>query len=109
MPIDTLKIRTLNDNFRRTFSGGRVHVTSGVASLPEQDVQEILHKVRTYDEFNSNNDPNGEHDFGSVKVAGNTIFWKIDYYDQNLQYGSENPAEPTLTTRDMTIMLSSEY
>jgi hypothetical protein len=29
----------------------------------------------------TNNDPYGEHDFGSFELAGEKFFWKIDYYD----------------------------
>jgi len=31
------------------------------------------------------------------------------YYDKELQYGSENPADPAVTTRILTLMLASEY
>ena len=36
--------------------------------------------VRDYTDFNEDNDLYGEHDFGSLKIAGQKIFWKIDYY-----------------------------
>jgi Protein of unknown function (DUF3768) len=51
----------------------------------------------------------GEHDFGSFTLAGRKFFWKIDYYDKELRYGSENPADPAATTRVLTLMLASEY
>jgi hypothetical protein len=35
--------------------------------------------------------------------------WKIDYYDRNFECRSLDPADPRLTRRVMTIMLSSEY
>lgn len=55
------------------------------------------------------NDPHHEHDFGSFHVASYHVFWKIDTYDERMEFGSEDPADPTKTTRVMTIMLASEY
>ena len=55
------------------------------------------------------NDPYNEHDFGSFDYKDEKIFWKIDYYDKNYQYLSEDPANPNLTNRVMTVMLASEY
>ena len=101
------KIRTLNDLARTTFVGCRVIVTQGVQSL--YDIASVLDKVRKYDAFSDDNDPYGEHDFGSFKHNGETIFWKMDYYDRTLKVGSEDPADPKVTTRVLTVMLSSEY
>ena len=60
------KVRDLNDAFRTTFRGGRVCMSSGIASLPDDLRTEILGMVRTFSEFNEGNDPYGEHDFGAV-------------------------------------------
>ena len=38
-----------------------------------------------------------------------TLFWKIDYHDERCEFGSEDPSDPTRTTRVLTLMLSSEY
>ncbi len=65
--------------------------------------------TRTFDEFTPDNDPYGEHDFGSVSVRGTKLFWKIDYYDLSLNFGSKDPADPAQTTRVLTIMLAEEY
>jgi hypothetical protein len=32
------------------------------------------------------------------------IYWKIDYYDRYLTFGSEDSADPDKTTRVLTIM-----
>ena len=44
----------------------------------------------------AHNDPYGEHDFGSFRYAGETIFWKFDYYDVDLQMHSPDPSDPTV-------------
>lgn len=103
------KVRELNDAFRTTFRGGRVCMTSGIASLPDDIRAEIFGKVRAFSEFTEDNDPHGEHDFGVVNIAGHKVFWKIDYYDAAMLYGSEDPSDPSRTTRVLTIMFSDEY
>jgi hypothetical protein len=47
--------------------------------------------VRGFDAFTEDNDPHGEHDFGSFCLAGERLFWKIDYYSKDLRSGSEDP------------------
>ena len=103
------RIRTLNDAFRRTFFGGRVMLTCGVAGLPDMVKAKALLLVASFDQFTEGNDPFGEHDFGSFELADRTFFWKIDYYDQRCEFGSEDPSNPERTTRVLTIMLASEY
>lgn len=105
----SVQIARLNDAFRTTFQGGKVAITKGVAALPETTRGRILAAVREFGAFTRDNDPHGEHDFGAVEVLGNRCFWKIDYYDRTLEFGSENPADPTVTTRALTVMLSDEY
>ena len=68
-----------------------------------------IRKVATFDDFTADNDPHGEHDFGSFDLAGDKFFWKIDYYDPTLEFGSDDPADPTKTTRVLTLMLAAEY
>jgi hypothetical protein len=84
-------------------------MTQGISHLPEQDKEDILTKVRTFNKFTPDNDPYGEHDFGAFDHKGEKIFWKIDYYDTTLTWGSEDPADPKQTRRVLTIMLASEY
>jgi hypothetical protein len=100
---------SLNDAFRRTFSGGRVTLTSGVDALPDLIKAQAQQLVRVFDYFNEDNDPHGEHDFGSFEIADHNFFWKIDYYDRDCVFGSEDPGDPARTTRVLTIMLASEY
>ena len=102
-------IRVLNDNFRCTFIGGQVVMTAGVSELPLDVKAKVLLMVKTFKDFGEDNDPHHEHDFGSFEVAGETFFWKVDYYDRDCRFGSEDPADPEKTTRVLTIMLAQEY
>ena len=102
-------VRQLNDAFRNSLIGGQVMLTGGVRSLRPQAISNILTAVRQFADFSADNDPFGEHDFGSFSHAGQKIFWKIDYYDLSLTYGSPDPADPLVTKRVLTIMLAAEY
>lgn len=102
-------IKTLNDNFRHTFTGGRVLLTAGIAAMSSEDKANIISLVQNFNDFTEDNDPYEEHDFGSFDYKGNKIFWKIDYYDEKMYGGSENPADPTKTTRILTIMLAEDW
>jgi hypothetical protein len=102
-------ICTLNDALRTTFKGGRVLVTQGVRALPLEVSAAVLSAVQAFDAFTPENDPYGEHDFGSFELQGARVMWKIDYYNLSLDGGSENPADPEVTTRVLTIMLAEEY
>ena len=104
-----MDVKTLNDKFRKTLLGGKVMLTRGVFSKGQKAINEILDSVKTFNNFNKNNDPYNEHDYGSFEYYGEKIMWKIDYYDRNLQYYSENPADITKTIRVMTVMLAEEY
>ncbi len=95
--------------FRRTFTGGRVMMTSGVNNLESEAKARLLTAVRTFDRFDKDNDPHGEHDFGSTDIDGTKFFWKIDYYDLAMSRGSVDPANAAATMRVLTIMRADEY
>jgi len=106
----TARIRELNDAFRMRFIGdGHMFMSDGVAALPPDQQFKILQRVHGFHAFTPNNDPHGEHDFGSFEYAGKTIFWKIDCYDRDLNYGSPDPSDENVTTRVLTVMLAEEY
>jgi hypothetical protein len=118
----TSKIAELNDRFRKAtgssdpagISLGKKLMTSGIRNLGLIATVEIAERVAAFDSFTGDNDPHGEHDFGSFDHDGNRIFWKIDYYDRSSfgtgrDMGSENPSDPAMTLRVLTIMLASEY
>lgn len=106
----TKKIADLNDLCRKAMGvTGRLVQTAGISALPLEDQSAIRQKVETFDTFTPDNDPHKERDFGAFEHNGERIFWKIDYYDTTLSYGSEDPSDPKQTVRVLTIMLSSEY
>ncbi len=37
-----------------------------------------------FDDFNADNDPHREQDFGSFELEGEKLFWKIDLYEREL-------------------------
>lgn len=104
------RIAALND-LARTAMGvaSRVIQTPGICALPQADQSTIREKVETFDAFEPGNDPYGERDFGAFEHNGERVFWKIDYYDRTVRYGSEDPSDPAQTTRVLTIMLATEY
>lgn len=65
-------------------------------------------KVRAQ-KFNGDDDPHSERDFGVFEHQAQKLFWKIDYYDPTLRFGSEDPTDLSKTHRVLTVLLASEY
>ncbi len=112
----TLLIRSLNDGFRLTpwrigseLARNELVLTRGVVDQGAAFIVRALSAVRDFTDFSEDNDPHGEHDFGTVEVDGQKLFWKIDYYDSTLTWGAEDPSDPTTCRRVLTIMLAEEY
>ncbi len=103
------KIKLKNDLLRTTFLpfAGRVVLTQGVYTHPKK--QEVITAVREFKDFTPDNDPHGEHDFGSFKIDGEEFFFKIDYFsDHTFEYGAD-PYDEQPVVRVLTILLASEY
>ncbi len=99
--------------------------TVGFRSLPEADQSSVRELIETFDAFDEDNDPQGERDFGTIYQLGDgrwtterprlcedereRVFWKLDYYDRAMRFASEYAADPAVTRRVLTIMLSDEY
>ena len=104
-----------NDAFRTgaphspILHGERVH-TRGIEALGLECVLDLWSRVRAYATFAEENDPYGEHDFGTIDhpVAGK-VFWKIDYFNVDYSMGSEDPADPDKTRRVLTVLLAEEW
>jgi hypothetical protein len=99
----------LNDQFRTTGIGGRMLATAGIAALGDQRQSAILAAVASFADFTADNDPHGEHDCACLEIEGHRIIWKIDYYDPAYRCHSDDPANPAITRRVLTIMLAEEY
>lgn len=102
-------IRALNDQLRTKLTGGAAVMTPGVAALGAEAVNRAIKAISIFDEFCEENDPHQEHDFGAIDIEGQKVFFKIDYYSPDLNSGSEDPSDPSVTRRVMTVMLASEY
>lgn len=103
------KTQQLNDKLRKSFSGGKVLITRGVADLDIEEQLQIIRLVQNFNQFTPDNDPYGEHDFGAIEFQGNVYFWKVDYYDLDYQYLSPDPSDSSVTNRVLTIMNAGEY
>ena len=84
-------------------------LTAGVAPLLPAEITAIKRAVASFDAFDTDNDPHGEHDCAILTVGAERVLWKIDAYDRSLRFASPDPADPAVTTRVLTIMLAEEY
>ena len=109
MPVNTDRIRALNDDLRRNLIGGGAVMTTGVAALGPDLVERAVMTLAAFDDFHHGNDPHEEHDFGVFDVEGHRLFFKIEYYDKSLTFHSPDPADPSVTERVITLMLAEEY
>jgi Protein of unknown function (DUF3768) len=120
------RIARLNDLARQAMGiACTVVATAGFRSLSDADQSRVRELIETFDAFTEDNDPHGERDLGCVYQLGDErwtterprvredereqVFWKLDYYDRELQFASEDAANPAITRRVLTIMLADEY
>lgn len=111
--VDKTAIAERNDKFRvnvinsPSSTKGKCVLTASIAAQNPLEIAHILHVVKNFDDFNEDNDPYKEHDFGKITISGVDMFWKIDYFkDENLTEGTD---DPLTSYQVMTIMLASEY
>lgn len=122
----TVRIARLNDLARSAIGVACTAVaTVGFRSLPVADQSCVRELIETFDAFDEDNDPHGERDFGTIYQLEDgrwtterprlsddereRVFWKIDSYNLDLRFASEDAADPAITRRVLTIMLSDEY
>ena len=101
--IKQTNISHKNDLLRTTMFNflGRIVLTDTVANSCDREL--IISAVRNFNNFNPENDPYGEHDFGKIRVNNQYYFFKIDYYDSTYTFFQEDGH------RVLTIMAAWEY
>ena len=114
----TRKVADLNDQLRKDmFTGNmlkkhnlknKIVLTPGIAGLNLIDKEKVFASVKYYGNFNKNNNPWGEKDFGNFNFKKETFNWKIDYYDNDMKYHSPDKTDPDKTIRVLTIMKAEE-
>lgn len=115
MTDQTRRIAILNDRCRQGFDRtARIVITAaclaalaGEGGMAGQILAqaEVMAAIRRY-VFKP--EDGSERARGDLVVAGHPVRFTIDYYDLSLEWGSEDPADPLVTTRVMTIMLPSD-
>ena len=98
-----------NDAFRRNPTLGTVVITARVKVMGRHAVEALMALVKNYADFDAVDDPYGEHDFGSITFRGSRFFWKIDYFDERLEFGSEASWDTTKCRRVLTLMHAEDY
>lgn len=97
------KIAELNDAFRKQ-NPVQYMITPGIFNT--LNLPEVIEEVRSFNDFNEDNDPYGEHDFGSFELDGQKVFWKLSCYDDPEQ--GINQLDPRCE-RVLTVMLAEEF
>lgn len=112
---DKIKIRSLNDRLRKVMPTTKDTILF-VGDLSAEDVviqTQVYSAVRAFDAFTEDNDPHGEHDCASLTVEINgeprACMFKIDYYDQAMQFHSPDASDQELTRRVMSILYAVDY
>ena len=111
-------IAAQNDAFRHSILGntpvanapeGQFVMTRGVTALGLDAQMELTRRVAAFDGFDADSDPQGWHEMGVIDFNGTKVWFKIDLYDVEYQYGSPEPSDPKQTRRVLTVLLPSEY
>ena len=106
--VPATAIAKLNDELRKKIPLPLVYphqtvMTDEIAALPEDKIQAVLLMVREHNDFTESNDPHSERDFGEFEFEGQKIFWKFDYYNEDMEHFEENGR------RILMVMYAHEY
>ena len=99
MGLDCTALITFTRGFRAAFCGD--DTPGGILAQAEALKAIRGHVFKT--------DAHGERDFGELEFRGRRVWFKIDCYAANLEYGSDDPADASITRRVVTIMLPEDY
>ncbi|GLQ28998.1 hypothetical protein GCM10007927_38010 [Sulfitobacter pacificus] len=84
-------------------------MTRGVAALGLDVQLELTRRVAAFDTFIADSDPHGWHEMGVIELEDTTVWFKLDLYDVDYQYGSPEPSDLAQTRRVLTLLLPWEY
>ncbi|WP_162946854.1 DUF3768 domain-containing protein [Ruegeria sp. EL01] len=111
-PVDYALIAQQNDAFRKRQPEGGEGMfvqTNAIDNMGPSFVAACLANTITYDDFTEDNDPHGTHEMGFMEIMGRKVWFKIDLYDENYQYGTPAPTDLSKTRRVLTILFPSDY
>ena len=106
-----------NDAFRTSVTAsvkapgvppGKLVMTAGIAAQSGEFRAALIGALIAFDAFDTDSDPYGLHEMGVLKIEGESVWFKFDFYDENFEYGSEAPADPARTRRVLTLLFPSE-
>jgi hypothetical protein len=117
---DATLIAAHNDLFRQSrclatpadmILPGVVVMTQSLAACAPEFIEHARIAIGEIDEFDPDNDPDGFHDFGSVEVDGQAVWFKIDMFEAGTgkMSGAETPDVAERTERVMTLMFPSDW
>lgn len=111
------EIREINDTIRtkRMLRGkidtphGEIHGMWYMTRIVSENplMEKILDAIANFKDFNKDNNPYKEHDFGKVKVGSEEFLFKFSYYDKDPTRYAD--AVHGFKFFVMTIMEASEY
>jgi hypothetical protein len=110
------QIARLNDRTRLGFDrNARVVITRNclerlaeAEGAPEEPIVLQARLMAAFRHCNFSED-SPERDFAAITFLGRKVWMKIDYFDAAMEFGSEDPADASITTRVMTILLPEDY
>ena len=90
---------------------GLIVMTQSLSALDPMFIMRARIAIGHLDVFEPDNDPERFHDFGSVEIEGQKVWFKIDLFEagSGKRYGAETPDNPATTERVMTLMLPSDW
>ena len=110
--VDYALIAQQNDAFRKRLpegGDGIIVQTNAIDNMGPDFVASCLAQIDTYDDFTEDNDPHGTHEMGFIEIMGRKVWFKIDLYDENYQYGTPAPTDLSKTRRVLTILFPGDY
>ena len=110
--VDYALIARQNDAFRKRQPAGGEGMfvqTTAIDNMGPVFVAACLAQIVAYDDFTEENDPHGTHEMGFMEIMGRKVWFKIDLYDENYQYGTPAPTDLSKTRRVLTILFPSDY